>query len=137
MRKVSRKTKTLIACCCVGPVAETLSRAPVRRATRPRTSSNHATIAVATICIGPSRAVCRRLLIRFVPAVRRPFPDIARRVVQTPRVRFKTTNGDGFLAVPLAAATVAMYLSTPFPYIASPPERSRRASSRRIFPFGL
>src|SRR5208282_723346 len=82
----------------------------------------------------PGRSVVGRAAVRWVPTVLHPLGHIPRGVVQSEGVRQERAYGRGPVA--LAPATICA-LGMSRPDVLSPPVRSRRPSSRGIFPLRL
>ena len=73
--KIPGKTKAEVVAGCTVPV--TVTRPKELRAAEPRTAANHPALAIDLLGFQPRRAIHRRASIITMPAVRRPFQDIA------------------------------------------------------------
>src|SRR5208283_3310450 len=96
-----------------------------------RASPQNSKRAIAT---RPGRPVAWRAAVRWVPAILHPLGGVPRSVVQSEGIRPKRTDRSG----PASFARPALRaLGMSRPDVVAPPIRSRRPSSRRIFPLRL
>ena len=89
-----------------------------------------------TIAVEPRRAIERRAIIAFIPAVRAPLPDVAVRIVQAQGVGLELATG----AVLLLSHWLPQpsQLALPLTDILGPTSIRRRGTRpRRVLPFGL
>ena len=70
-----------------------------------------------------------------MPAILRPFPDVADHVVQTEAVGRKAADRRRLLATPLAAGKSEV--APVSPQILAPGIRRRRPGTRRVLPLGF
>src|SRR5271166_3095777 len=129
--QVSRHPKAVGVISDVLIIAKACGGAHGDRLVSERTSPQNSKRAVAA---RPGRSVVGRAAVRWVPAILHPLGGVPRSVVQTESVRPERTHrrGPAVLAPPALRAS-----SMSSPDVVAPPVRSRRPSSRRIFPLRL
>src|SRR5215471_7764995 len=131
--KRPRDTEAEIGAMIVGGEPEADSRAEAHWIADPGTAANDTVVAIALRC--PGRAVVGCPFVVGVQTILDPLPDVALHIVEAELVGGKRTNRSGSLAVPLAAAAVAIGII--FPKLVAPGIDRCCSGASRILPFGF